>query len=322
MHARRKDEHVKYALKQRHVSNDFDLLQLKHLSAPLFDLADVRLETKILGQKFALPFYINAMTGGTLKTTKLNYKLAALAKHYNIPFFLGSQSIMLKNPDLQNEYIRLRAAFPELFIVANINANATVEDAKTAVRVVKANALAIHINSVQELSMAEGDRAFKHWLPNIKKIVNSLEIPVIVKEVGNGMYKETIVALMENGVKYIDISGAGGTDFTQIELARGHNKSSVLHHFKISTVNALLDAQTIPNVIIHASGGIRSSLDIVKALSLNAAACGMARYFLSLAKLSFKAATKQVDELIIELKKIMVLVGAKTITDLNDTIIY
>ncbi len=322
MHARRKDEHIKYALKQRHVSNDFDLLQLKHLSIPRFDLADVNLETNILGQKFALPFYINAMTGGTRKTTKLNYKLAALAKHYNIPFFLGSQSIMLKNPALQSEYAALRAAYPDLFIVANVNANATVEQAKTAVRIIKANALAIHVNSVQELTMAEGDRAFKQWLPNIKKIVNALKIPVIVKEVGNGMYRETIIALAESGVTYIDISGAGGTDFTKIELARNRRKSSPLTHFKLSTVNALIDAQNVPNVIIHASGGIRNSLDIVKALSLNAAACGLARYFLALAKLNFKNATKQVDELIVNLKKTMVLVGAQTINELNDTIIY
>ncbi|HZJ89329.1 MAG TPA: type 2 isopentenyl-diphosphate Delta-isomerase [Bacilli bacterium] len=322
MQYKRKDEHLKLALRQQERTNDFDMIRLKHHSVPELNVNEINLTTTIFGQEFSYPFYINAMTGGTKKAAKVNHKLAEIALHYNIPFFLGSQSIALKNETLQEQYYALRKKYPTLFLVANVNPNMTVVEAKMAIKMIDANALAIHVNSVQELAMAEGDRDFTAWLKNIEAIIKSVKVPVIVKEVGYGMTRETVLKLKAIGVKYFDISGAGGTDFTAIESARQKKKDSVLSEFKLSTVESLLDLENIDDITLHASGGIRNSVDIVKALALNAKAVGLARYFLKLTKYNERKIKDTIDVLIEDLKKVMCLVNIKNIGDLDKSIIY
>lgn len=322
MQGKRKNEHLMFALKQRHFQNDFDLIRLSHESVPSLNTDDINLKTNILGQEFSYPFYINAMTGGTKKATKVNEKLAKIALKYNIPFFIGSQSIALKDSSLERNYIDLRNKYPEVFFVANVNPNVTLVEAKRAIGMIKANALAIHVNSVQELAMAEGDRDFSKWLINIESVVSNIKIPVIVKEVGYGMTKDTVLKLKSVGVKYIDISGSGGTDFTEIEYRRQKKKDSIFSNFKISTVESLLDNSEVNGVVLHASGGVRSSLDIIKALALNAKAVGLAHYFLKLTKYPDYIMYKEINTLIEELKKIMSLINAQNIEDINDSMIY
>lgn len=315
--SRRKDEHVKHALQQQITTNDFDRVILTHQSLPSFDLEDVNLSTTYLNHHFDYPVYINAMTGGSEKTKEINRKLAKLAKRFNLAMSVGSQHVALDDPTYENSFSIIRETYPDGFFIGNVNGNATVEEAKRAIKMIGANALGIHINPAQELTMDEGDRHFKHWISNISDIVKSVDVPVIVKEVGNGLSKETVQKLIDIGVKHVDLSGRGGTNFIDIENHRSEKKRyDYLSNWGISTVDALLQNEVHQDKLeILASGGIRNPLDVIKALAMGAKAVGMSRYFLD------RAHEKNDQELIMffeDLKKIMVLVDCVDIQSLKN----
>lgn len=317
MSEERKNEHLALAKARKITTNDFDAIRFIHHSIPSLALDDIALSTTFLEHEFNYPFYINAMTGGNAEGNEINIKLAALAAHFGLPFFVGSQSLAFKSKSARLAFADLRDKFPDLFIVANINPNFTPKMAQEAVEMLDANALAIHVNSVQELVMAEGDRDFTNWKSNIEKILEVINIPVVVKEVGYGMHEETLLLLQDIGVKHIDISGTGGTNFSHIELARQNKMDSSLLDFGISTVESLLIARNYKDFEILASGGINSAGSIIKALAMGAKAAGMAKYFLDLSELSHEKMIKKVDELIIDLKKILVLLNVKSVNELN-----
>lgn len=300
--SKRKDEHIKFANEEEVGTNDFDKIILEHNSLPNLNYQEINLESDFLGFKSNYPFYINAMTGGSQKALEINKKLALIAKHFNIPIVLGSQSAAFKDPKLIETYKIVRDNYETGIIVANVSANATLEQAIKAVEMVNANALSIHINVVQELVMDEGDRDFSKWQSNIKTIVDNLTVPVIVKEVGFGMSKEVIERLKSLGVKYIDVSGKGGTNFASIERKRSVNNDFIFEDVGISTVNSLLNGKDI-DITLHASGGIRNALDIYKAIKLGAKNVGLSQYFLKLTNLELNEAIKEVEKLIDNLIK-------------------
>lgn len=302
MISKRKDQHLKYAKKLRTKNNDFDLIKLEHNSLPNLKFSDINLESNFLGFKVPYPFYINAMTGGSLKSYYINEKLAKLANHFNIPIVLGSQSAGLKNEKLVDTYQIVRKINPQGIVVANVSANASLEDAKRAIEMVNANALSIHINVIQELVMNEGDRDFSKWEKNIQTIVSKVNVPVIVKEVGFGMSKKTIEKLKSLGVKYLDVSGSGGTNFAKIERLRNKDSDLTFENISISTVQSLKNASNI-DVCVHASGGIRNALDIYKAIKLGAKNVGLSKFFLELTKMKFEDAVIEIEKLISNLKK-------------------
>lgn len=311
----RKDDHIKYALKQNVKENDFDLINLDHFSLSNLRLEDINLETDYLNFKSSYPFYINAMTGGSEKGKKINEKLALIAKEFNIPFVLGSQSAAIKDDSLVATYKVARDLNPEGYLVANVSANATVNEAIKAIEMIKANAISIHINIIQELVMSEGDRDFTKWQQNIKKIADSINIPIVVKEVGFGMSKETILKLKELNIKNIDVSGKGGTNFALIERNRINGIDNLFDDLGISTVNSLLNAKDIDDINVFASGGIRNALDIFKALTLGAKAVGLSGYFLRLTELDFETQVSEVNKLILNLKKLFIIFNKKTMND-------
>ncbi|MGE4341666.1 MAG: type 2 isopentenyl-diphosphate Delta-isomerase [Bacilli bacterium] len=319
MSEKRKDEHVLFAKKITRPANDFDRISLINQGLVRLSLKDIDLTTSILGRRFSYPIYINAMTGGTEKTKKINEKLALIAKRFDIPFFLGSQSVALKDSELSHTFKIARDTHPHGFIVANVSANASLIEAKKAVEMVKANALAIHINLIQELVMGEGDRDFRSWIDNIKAIVNGLSLPVIVKEVGFGMSKETMQTLLDCGVKYIDISGRGGTNFAAIERMRNQDEVSVFEQLGISTVDSLMNAKAFEDhADIYASGGIRNALDVIKSLVLGAKAVGLSYYFLTLTSLEEVEMMERVESFLMDLTKLMVIFNAQNIAQLRD----
>ena len=300
--SKRKDEHIKFANEEEVETNDFDKIILEHNSLPNLNYQEINLESDFLGFKSNYPFYINAMTGGSQKALEINKKLALIAKHFNIPIVLGSQSAAFKDPKLIETYKIVRDNYETGIIVANVSANATLEQVIKAVEMVNADALSIHINVVQELVMDEGDRDFSKWQSNIKTIVDNLTVPVIVKEVGFGMSKEVIERLKSLGVKYIDVSGKGGTNFARIERKRSVNNDFIFEDVGISTVNSLLNGKDI-DITLHASGGIRNALDIYKAIKLGAKNVGLSQYFLKLTNLELNEAIKEVEKLIDNLIK-------------------
>lgn len=319
----RKDEHISLAKAfHKDKTNDFDQIRFVHHSFSEVALDDVDISTSFLDFSFKQPFYINAMTGGSDRAKEINQQLGIIARETGIMVATGSVNAALKNPDVAETYQIMRKENPEGVIFANIGAGLSLEAAKRAVELFHADGLQIHVNVPQELVMPEGDRDFHGWLDTIEDIASQLSVPVVVKEVGFGMSSETIEQLVRRGVKAVDVSGQGGTSFTQIENARRKKRElGFLTDWGQSTVLSLLEAANWHRDLdVLASGGVRQSLDIVKALSLGAKSVGIAGTILN------QLMTHGLDETIAlvqqwedELKMLYTLLGKKTTAELTTT---
>lgn len=317
----RKDDHVAHALEQytKTRTNDFDEVRLIHHSLQSVDYQDISIRTQIGSIELEVPFYINAMTGGTEKTKQINQQLATVAKAVGCAMAVGSMSVAMKDETQWDSFSVVRDTYPEGVLFANLNPNYSTDDAKRAVDKIKANALQVHINAAQEIVMTEGDRSFSHWKESIHSLVNFLNVDVIVKEVGFGMSKKTIEQLMSLGVTIIDVSGKGGTNFIKIENQRRPDSSmNYLNEWGQSTVESLLEAYEYRHSVdLVASGGLRHPLDFVKAFVLGAKAVGISGLVLSsLINEGVDATIEMLNRWKEELKLIMSLVGARSIGDL------
>ncbi|WP_125713985.1 type 2 isopentenyl-diphosphate Delta-isomerase [Companilactobacillus kedongensis] len=304
---------------------DFDNVRLLHDALPELNYHDVDLSVDFLGFKASLPIYFNAITGGSKQSERFNSELSKLAKELNIPVSSGSMGVYFRIPETASSFKVLRENDPEGFVIANVSAKATPEMAQQAVDLISANALQIHLNVTQELAMPEGDREFV-WLKNIQAIVENISVPVIVKEVGFGMSQNTIQKLKDIGVMHIDIAGFGGTDFAQIESARNHELDlTYLDQFSLSTVESLIEARPFQdNLDIFASGGIRTPMDVIKALKMGATSVGMSGLVLHhLQKYSYEETSLFFESFIVQLKVIMANIGAQNIEQIKKApIIY
>ncbi|MFV0560216.1 MAG: type 2 isopentenyl-diphosphate Delta-isomerase [Enterococcus sp.] len=318
----RKDEHVSLAKAfHKEKTNDFDSVHLIHESLPQIDATQIDLHTTVGGFQLTSPFYINAMTGGSEKTKQINHDLAYIAKETGLMIATGSVSAALKDPSVKDSYTIMREVYPEGKILTNVGAGVSLKKAQAAVELFHADALQIHLNAPQELVMPEGDRDFTSWLSLIEEIVAKISVPVIVKEVGFGMTRQTIKQLIDCGVQTIDVSGQGGTSFTQIENTRRKKREfSYLNDWGQSTVISLLEANEVPaDFDLIASGGIRNAYDIFKALCLGAQAVGISGTILN------ELLTNGIDETITlirnwqnQLQTLFALVGAQSIADLRN----
>ena len=320
----RKDEHVDLAEKQYQAASqsDFQKIRFVHHSLPQMATTDVSLASHLLGYDMPLPFYINGMTGGSDKTKVINQQLAEVAKASGLVMASGSVSAAIKHPELSDSFKVIREVNPDGIVLANLGAHHTVENAKRAVDILQANGMQIHINAPQELVMPEGDRDFSMWLSQIEAIVKGVGVPVMVKEVGFGMSRETIKQLTDIGVEWIDVSGRGGTNFAAIENARRSTFSyDDLENWGQSTVVSLLEAADLKSgAHILASGGIKTPYDIVKALSLGAEAVGLSGQFLHMVLENGPEKTVATIESWKEkITAIMTLLGAKSVADLQKT---
>lgn len=309
--SKRKDDHVKYALSLEDSENDFQAVQFIHNSLPQLNWDDVSTTSHYFGRDFKYPIYINAMTGGSEKTKAINRKLAMIAKTFDLAISVGSQHVALDEPHLEDTFKIIRETYPEAFIIGNVSANATVDQAHRAIAMLDANALGIHINVAQELTMDEGDRDFGHWLDNIKAIVQAVSVPVVVKEVGFGMSYQTIQTLHDAGVKRVDVSGKGGTNFIAIENARSVKKRyDYLANWGISPVASLLMSDPLKDDVERlASGGVKTPLDVIKLLRLGAHGVGMSKLFLEAVQ-DETTMIQTIEDFLEDLKKVMILVGA------------
>lgn len=318
----RKNEHVSLSEKfYDKGDSSFKDVSFVHHSFPQCDVKDISLNVTLKDLHFSSPFFINAMSGGSAWTGKVNEKLAVIARETDLAMATGSVSAALKDPSQADTFRIVRQTNPSGLVFANLGAGHGLENAKRAVDLLDADALQIHLNAPQEIVMPEGDREFSEWIDNVQSIVEGLGVPVIVKEVGFGMSRETVELLESIGVKLIDISGKGGTNFAQIENYRRKDfKLDDLETWGQSTAVSLLEAQeSVSQASIIASGGIRRPMEIVKALALGASISGLSSQIMHMA-------LDDVDETILtltqwkdEIKRIMTLLGAKTIEDLKKT---
>lgn len=316
----RKDEHVSLAraFHQKPKENDFDAIRLVHSSLVTARPEEIDLSTEILGLQLSAPFYINAMTGGSEKTKQINHDLAIIARETNLMMATGSVSAALKDPDVADSYSVVREVNPNGLILGNMGAGRTSEDAKKIVDLLRADGMQIHLNVPQELVMPEGDRDFHEWPKNIQETVEQLPVPVIVKEVGFGMNRETIQQLQTLGVQAVDVSGRGGTSFSQIENARRKKRElDYLSDWGQSTVISLLEAQEIEDLTLLASGGIRDAYDIFKALCLGAKAVGLSATILdSLLSNGIDATIEMIEDWKVQLHRLYLMTDKTTTADL------
>lgn len=274
------------------------------------------------------PLYINAMTGGSSNAQKINAQLARVAAKTGVAIASGSLSAALQNNALSATFSLIRSENPRGFVMANVSAGTSASDAMRAVGMLQANALQVHLNAAQELVMPEGDRDFRNWLKNIEQIVRSCErvrVPVVVKETGCGMTARDVLRLRNIGVRAVDVSGRGGTNFVTIENARrSRGGYDYLADWGLTTVESLIDIQKCDAlkanpVEIFASGGVRTPLDVVRALALGASAVGVAGEFLhTLMHEGEDALTQQISDWQEQIRVIMALLGCNSVADLRD----
>lgn len=329
LHSSRKDDHVAHALAQEEQRNDWDNVEFVHHALGACDVASVDISTEFAGARWATPFYINAMTGGSHATGELNRRLAVAAREYHVPMASGSTSVALDYPELAHTFTVIREENPDGFIFANIGVNRSVDDAKRAVDLLQANALQVHVNVVQELIMPEGDREFSHWLATIERIRKGVEVPVVVKEVGFGLSVRTLRQLASAGVEFADVSGRGGINFATIENERRRLKDfAYMAGFGQSAAMCLLDAglrslKPGATEFIHpalptlaASGGVRTPLDLMRGLALGAKAVGVAGHFLRRAQIGEEAVVETLGMWAEHSRSLMALLGARRVSDL------
>ncbi|NLT96053.1 MAG: type 2 isopentenyl-diphosphate Delta-isomerase [Clostridia bacterium] len=321
--SQRKLEHFKHAISISSGPQEtgFDDLHLIHQAVSSRDLESINTEAVFLRKKLKFPLIINALTGGAPGLEKINEKLALTARHCGIAMAVGSQTAALEDRTWQKTFQIVREVNPDGVILANVSALADWRRALEAVEMIHADGIQLHLNLAQELVMNEGDRNFNKLLENIGVIKEKLKVPVIVKEVGFGLSMETVKKLQELDIRYYDIGGAGGTNFIAIENAR--KKSQIakdLVSWGIPTVISLIEINEtldLKDATICASGGVYSALDIIKSLVLGAHLVGIASPFLKLACRSDEQKIIEfVEELILDAKKIMLLIDAGNLEEL------
>ncbi|MBM2657266.1 type 2 isopentenyl-diphosphate Delta-isomerase [Staphylococcus pseudoxylosus] len=317
----RKNEHVEIAMAQQDATiSDFDEIKFVHHSIPNIDVDDVDITSDLTDFTLNQPLYINAMTGGSEWTKQINEKLAVIARETGIAMAVGSTHAALRNSKMASSFSIVRETNPEGIIFSNVGADVPVDKAIESVKLLDAQALQVHVNAPQELVMPEGNRTFSTWMENLAQIVARVDVPVIVKEVGFGMSKETIKSLNEIGIKYVDVSGRGGTNFVDIENERRTYKDmDYLGLWGQTTVESLLESTAYQqDMDILASGGVRTPLDAVKCLALGASAVGMSRPFLNhVENYGITETLNYTEQFTEHMKKIMTMLDAKSIKDLQ-----
>ena len=318
----RKTEHIENFLRSTYVGDPlFSNIFLYNDSLPEINYDEIDTSLNFLNKKVKFPLMINAMTGGSDLSEEINRSLANVAAEYDLPMAVGSQTIALEDKDSRKSFEIVREIIKDGIVISNLSGFASTEDAKLAVDLLRADAIQIHLNPAQELVQVEGERNFCGILNNIEKIVKKSEVPVIVKEVGFGMSPKTVKKLHDVGVKYVDISGYGGSNFFEIENLREPNADiSDLFSWGIPTALSLIETKKLAydDMYLIASGGIKTSVDIVKSLCIGADMTAISGEILSyIVRGGYEYTLRYIDGLMEKTKMLMMLNGAKNISELQ-----
>lgn len=318
----RKQEHIENFLK---CSQDADSLMddvfIYHQASSSLSHDEVDTSTKFLNKEISFPFLINAITGGTSFANDINRDLAQISKDLNVAMAVGSQTIALEDKQAAESFEIVRKTNPDGLIIGNLSALSPVENVLAAIEMIQADAIQVHLNIGQELVMEEGDRDFSKLLDNIQAIIEASPVPVIVKEVGQGLSADDINRLYDRGARIVDIAGLGGCSFIEIENLRNSIMDfSDLYSWGNPTALALIEAVALKkkDLTIISSGGLRTATDIAKSLIIGAHMTAMSSEVLNyLVRGDINMARDFVQSLRDKLRLIMVMSGAKTIKDLQ-----
>ncbi len=279
----RKKDHVELVIKkgaQYEKTAGFERISFIHNALPEISLDSVDLSTEFFGKRLRYPLLITGMTGGYKDASDINKALAKAAQAHGLAFGVGSQRAMIEKPELAKTY-RVRDVAPDIPLLSNIGAfqlkRYKAEQIESLVDAIDADGLAVHLNPLQEVIQPEGDTDFTGVLDAIRKTCEKLSVPVMVKETGAGISQDVAIRLKEAGVKYIDVSGSGGTSWSKVEYLRNGSIPG-FEDWGIPTVEAIVQCRGILPML--ASGGIRDGLDASKAIALGADMCGAAYPFI------------------------------------------
>jgi isopentenyl-diphosphate delta-isomerase len=314
----------------------FGDIRFVHNALPECDMSTIDLATRFLNHSFSSPLFISAMTGGHPGTKEVNVRLARAAERFGIGMGVGSQRAALENPAVSDTFSIVRDEAPHAFLVANLGAvqlrDHGIEWAERACEMIQADAIAIHLNFLQEAIQPEGDHNARGCLAAIEELCREFRTPVIVKETGCGISGETARQCWGAGVSAIDIGGWGGTSWAAVESIRA-DESRNERDKRLKTLGEDFSGWGIPTVVslaevlasggpVIASGGVRSGLDIAKSLAFGADLCGMALPFLKPAMESEDALERTIEALHQELTAAMFLTGSARIADLRKTKLF
>lgn len=327
----RKADHIRINLEEdvrSGLTTGLERYRFIHQALPELDLNMVDLGQSLFGRRLKAPILISSMTGGTDEATRINRTLAEAAQAVGVAMGLGSQRAALEHPELAASF-QVRAYAPDVLLFANLGAvqlnyHYTVEHCQKAVDMLAADALILHLNPLQEAVQFEGDSRFAGLLAKIEAVCRALPVPVIVKEVGWGISEQAARQLAGAGVAAIDVAGAGGTSWSQVEMHRSKNESqarlaAAFIDWGIPTAESILNVRrAAPNVLVLASGGLRSGIDIAKCIALGARLGGMASPFLKAAARSLEDTILTLHELQREIQVCMFAAGAGNLQALQN----
>ena len=326
--ASRKKEHIRlFASAQASESADFARVKLIHEALPEMDLEQVDSSRKLFGRQVPSPFFVSSMTGGHEKT-QINARLAEAAQERGWPMGVGSQRRDLFDSSSSKEWKQLRKRFPKAVFLGNLGLaqviRTPISEIEKLVDTLEAQAFFVHLNSLQEALQVEGTPHFAGGFRALENLSKKLSVPVIVKEVGCGISKQTLKKLNLTGVFAVDVAGLGGTHWGRVETQRSPSDSlqaRVGEHFAnwgLSTMECLLQSLNEPfDFELWASGGVRSGVDAGKLLALGARMIGIAAPLMSAALKDVRSVMKVMQEFEETLKVVQFCTGARTLQDLR-----
>jgi isopentenyl-diphosphate Delta-isomerase len=328
----RKSDHIRINLEddvQSGLTTGLENYRFIHRALPELNLDQVDGSQALFGKTLQAPLLISSMTGGTVEAAALNRSLAEAAQATGIAMGLGSQRAAIDHPELAATF-RVRQFAPDILLFANLGAvqlndRYGLAECQRAVDMIQADALILHLNPLQEAVQPEGDTHFAGLAKKIEAVCKALPVPVIAKEVGWGFSEQDARRLAEAGVAAIDVAGAGGTSWSQVEMHRAKNDSqarlaAAFVEWGIPTAEAILNVRrAAPGLLIFASGGLRTGVDIAKCIALGASLGGMAGPFLKAASISLEATIQTIHEIQHEIQVVMFAAGAGTLDQLQST---
>jgi len=328
----RKSDHIRINLEEdvrSGLSSGLEHYRFIHQAAPELNLEEIDLNLKLFGRALRAPILISSMTGGTPEAAAINCILATAAQETGIAMGLGSQRAAIEHPELASTF-QVRQVASDVLLFANLGAiqlnyGYSVEHCQRAVEMIAADGLILHFNALQEAVQPEGDTRFTGLLRKIETVCRALPVPVIAKEVGWGFSEQAARQLAEAGVSAIDVAGAGGTSWSQVEMHRANDEyqarlAAAFIDWGIPTAEAIQNVRrATPQLTVFASGGLRDGIDIAKCIALGATLGGMASPFLKAAAQSQEAIIQTIRLLQRQIQVCMFATGAANLGQLRET---
>jgi isopentenyl-diphosphate delta-isomerase len=327
----RKADHLRICLDEdvqfHAVTNGLERYRFTHCCLPELNRSEIDITTTFLGKSLGAPLLISSMTGGTEQAKTINFRLAEVAQHYKLAMGVGSQRVAVENPQVANTFA-VRSHAPDILLFANLGAvqlnySYGLDECLRVIDLCQADALILHLNPLQECIQPKGDTNFRGLIDKINILCSKLPVPVIVKEVGNGISAAIAQKLLDAGVTAIDVAGAGGTSWAKVESERALNAQQrrlglTFADWGLPTAECITSIRAFgPEIPLIASGGLRNGLDVAKAIALGADLAGLAWPFLQAAAESADAVDGLVQLLIAEITTVLFCTGNASLSQLK-----